>query len=218
MVAASSGRGRRMAPRSEALAGCRDFDRRTAERPSLPEEVRGPARLATALAVLLLPLSVRDVTRDCSSSRLAGPHPPRARRLARVARLAGVARRRGSVAGRRPPPAAERGPVPVARRHSSDLITVLDAHGTVTYQSPSVERVLGYRVEEIEGRASPPARRVRPAAAGADPRRRRRGLRGRRLRDARHRVLASGIATAPGSSSRSSTPTCCRTSTSAASS
>ena len=35
--------------------------------------------------------------------------------------------------------------------HSSDLITVLDAHGTVTYQSPSVERVLGYRVEEIEG-------------------------------------------------------------------
>ena len=35
--------------------------------------------------------------------------------------------------------------------HSSDLITVLDAHGTVTYQSPSVERVLGYRVDEVEG-------------------------------------------------------------------
>ena len=35
--------------------------------------------------------------------------------------------------------------------HSSDLITVLDAHGTVTYQSPSVERILGYGVEEIEG-------------------------------------------------------------------
>ncbi len=35
--------------------------------------------------------------------------------------------------------------------HSSDLITVLDAHGTVTYQSPSVERVLGYRPDEMEG-------------------------------------------------------------------
>ena len=28
---------------------------------------------------------------------------------------------------------------------------MLDAHGTVTYQSPSVERVLGYRADEIEG-------------------------------------------------------------------
>src|SRR5207245_3863304 len=36
--------------------------------------------------------------------------------------------------------------------HSSDLITVLDAGGTVTYQSPSIERVLGYRVDEVEGR------------------------------------------------------------------
>jgi len=35
--------------------------------------------------------------------------------------------------------------------HSSDLITVLDAHGTVTYQSPSISRVLGYRVNEVEG-------------------------------------------------------------------
>jgi diguanylate cyclase (GGDEF)-like protein/PAS domain S-box-containing protein len=35
--------------------------------------------------------------------------------------------------------------------HSSDLITVLDGNGTVTYQSPSIERVLGYSVEEVEG-------------------------------------------------------------------
>jgi diguanylate cyclase (GGDEF)-like protein/PAS domain S-box-containing protein len=35
--------------------------------------------------------------------------------------------------------------------HSSDLITVLDEHGVVTYQSPSVERVLGYAVHEVEG-------------------------------------------------------------------
>ena len=46
--------------------------------------------------------------------------------------------------------------------HSSDLITVLDAHGTVTYQSPSVERVLGYRADEIEGT------RLRPAAQKSD--------------------------------------------------
>jgi diguanylate cyclase (GGDEF)-like protein/PAS domain S-box-containing protein len=35
--------------------------------------------------------------------------------------------------------------------HSSDLITVLDADGLVTYQSPSIERLLGYRVDEVEG-------------------------------------------------------------------
>ncbi len=36
-------------------------------------------------------------------------------------------------------------------RHSSDLITVLDATGTVVYQSPSIERVLGYTPEEVVG-------------------------------------------------------------------
>ncbi len=35
--------------------------------------------------------------------------------------------------------------------HSSDLITVLDEHGIVTYQSPSVEKVLGHPADEIEG-------------------------------------------------------------------
>jgi diguanylate cyclase (GGDEF)-like protein/PAS domain S-box-containing protein len=36
-------------------------------------------------------------------------------------------------------------------QHSSDLITVLDRDATVIYQSPSVERVLGYPAEEIVG-------------------------------------------------------------------
>jgi diguanylate cyclase (GGDEF)-like protein/PAS domain S-box-containing protein len=36
--------------------------------------------------------------------------------------------------------------------HASDLITVLDADGVVTYQSPSVERLLGYSVADVEGR------------------------------------------------------------------
>ena len=35
--------------------------------------------------------------------------------------------------------------------HSSDLITVLDKDGSVTYQSPSIERLLGYSTAEIEG-------------------------------------------------------------------
>ena len=35
--------------------------------------------------------------------------------------------------------------------HSSDLITVLDAKGIVTYQSPSIETVLGYSVDDVEG-------------------------------------------------------------------
>jgi diguanylate cyclase (GGDEF)-like protein/PAS domain S-box-containing protein len=36
-------------------------------------------------------------------------------------------------------------------QHASDLITVVDASGIVIYQSPSIERVLGYAPEEIVG-------------------------------------------------------------------
>ena len=36
-------------------------------------------------------------------------------------------------------------------QHASDLITVLDATGLVVYQSPSIERVLGYAPEEVVG-------------------------------------------------------------------
>ena len=36
-------------------------------------------------------------------------------------------------------------------RASSDLITVLDSDARVVYQSPSIERVLGYRPEEVVG-------------------------------------------------------------------
>ena len=35
--------------------------------------------------------------------------------------------------------------------HSSDLITVLDRGGVITYQSPSVEKLLGYTVADVEG-------------------------------------------------------------------
>ncbi|MEA2244756.1 MAG: hypothetical protein QOD24_4312, partial [Solirubrobacteraceae bacterium] len=36
-------------------------------------------------------------------------------------------------------------------QHSSDLITVLDESGLVVYQSPSIERVLGYSPDELVG-------------------------------------------------------------------
>ena len=37
-------------------------------------------------------------------------------------------------------------------QNSSDLITVLSADNTIMYQSPSIERVLGYTAEEVAGR------------------------------------------------------------------
>jgi PAS domain S-box-containing protein len=36
--------------------------------------------------------------------------------------------------------------------HASDVISVIDADGTIRYESPSVERVLGYRPDELLGR------------------------------------------------------------------
>ena len=36
-------------------------------------------------------------------------------------------------------------------QNSSDVITVLDADGTVRYESPSIERILGYRPEDVIG-------------------------------------------------------------------
>ena len=51
--------------------------------------------------------------------------------------------------------------------HASDLITVLDADGVVTYQSPSVARILGYAVDEVEGQPlHPVAARFRSVTAG----------------------------------------------------
>jgi diguanylate cyclase (GGDEF)-like protein/PAS domain S-box-containing protein len=38
-------------------------------------------------------------------------------------------------------------------QNSSDLITVLSAENTIMYQSPSIQRVLGYTAEEVTGRS-----------------------------------------------------------------
>jgi diguanylate cyclase (GGDEF)-like protein/PAS domain S-box-containing protein len=37
-------------------------------------------------------------------------------------------------------------------RHASDLITVIGPDGTITYQSPSIERLLGYDPDDMSGR------------------------------------------------------------------
>ncbi len=37
-------------------------------------------------------------------------------------------------------------------QYGSDIITILDADGTIRYGSPSIERIIGYRPEEVVGR------------------------------------------------------------------
>jgi PAS domain S-box-containing protein len=36
-------------------------------------------------------------------------------------------------------------------QYASDIITIMDPNGTIVYQSPAIERLLGYRVEELIG-------------------------------------------------------------------
>ena len=117
----------------------------------LPEVVRTQLRFADGHGALLLPLSVRDETRGLLvvSSPVAIPRKlvDSLESLASQVSLAVEGTSLAEDLHRRQSEARFRSLV----AHSSDLITVLDAHGTVTYQSPSVERILGYGVEEIEG-------------------------------------------------------------------
>jgi diguanylate cyclase (GGDEF)-like protein/PAS domain S-box-containing protein len=117
----------------------------------LPKEVRNELRLTDARAVVLVPLSIRDAVRGFLVVGTAESAP---REL--VDSLESVASQvslavEGAVLSedlhRRQSEARFRSLV----AHSSDLITVLDANGIVTYQSPSIQRVLGYRADEIEG-------------------------------------------------------------------
>jgi diguanylate cyclase (GGDEF)-like protein/PAS domain S-box-containing protein len=117
----------------------------------LPEEVRTQLRLQDGQVVLLLPLSLRDAARGllvlCSPD---GVPRELVDSLESVASQVSLAVEGASLAEdlhRRQSEARFRSLV----AHSSDLITVIDAQGTVTYQSPSVQRVLGYRADELEG-------------------------------------------------------------------
>jgi diguanylate cyclase (GGDEF)-like protein/PAS domain S-box-containing protein len=117
----------------------------------LPEEVQNELRLRDGRVVLLLPLSVREATRGllvlCSRASVPRVLVDSLESLASQVSLAVEGASLAEDLHRRQSEARFRSLV----AHSSDLITVLDAQGTVTYQSPSVERVLGYRVDEIEG-------------------------------------------------------------------
>ena len=118
---------------------------------SVPDEVRGELHLRHGKSVLLLPLSVRDAGRGVLvlSSPVGIPreHADSLESLASQVSLAVEGASLAEDLHRRQSEARFRSLV----AHSSDLITVLDVDGMVTYQSPSIERVLGYRVDEIEG-------------------------------------------------------------------
>jgi diguanylate cyclase (GGDEF)-like protein/PAS domain S-box-containing protein len=117
----------------------------------VPEVVRSQLRLRDAETALLLPLSVRDEARGLffvtSPVEIPRELVDSLESLASQVSLAVEGASLSEDLHRRQSEARFRSLV----AHSSDLITVLDAHGFVTYQSPSVARVLGYRVDEIEG-------------------------------------------------------------------
>ena len=60
-------------------------------------------------------------------------------------------------------------------QHSSDLVTVVDADGTITYQSESSDRVLGHPADRLVGRRVQDVLRRGPRHRGAP-----RAARGRR--------------------------------------
>jgi diguanylate cyclase (GGDEF)-like protein/PAS domain S-box-containing protein len=118
---------------------------------TLPAAVRAELRLFEGQGVLFLPLSVRYEARGllvvCTPSGLPRKLVDSLESLATQVSLALEGTLLAEDLHRRQSEARFRSLV----AHASDLITVLDAHGAVTYQSPSIERVLGYRADEIEG-------------------------------------------------------------------
>jgi diguanylate cyclase (GGDEF)-like protein/PAS domain S-box-containing protein len=152
MVAASSGSEPHWEVSEDAHAWLRENrGRQTVELRSVPESIRAELRLLDGHAVLCLPISVRDEHRGtlviCAAGPIQGQLIDSLEALASQVSLAVDGASLAEDLHRRQSEARFGSLV----AHSSDLITVLDANGIVTYQSPSIERVLGYRVEEIEG-------------------------------------------------------------------
>jgi diguanylate cyclase (GGDEF)-like protein/PAS domain S-box-containing protein len=117
----------------------------------LPAHVRGDLRLAEAHLTVIAPLTVRgDVRGAIVVSTPETPARDLVDALGALATQVSLAVEGASLAEdlhRRQSEARFRSLV----AHSSDLITVLNADGIITYQSPSIERVLGHRVDEVEG-------------------------------------------------------------------
>jgi diguanylate cyclase (GGDEF)-like protein/PAS domain S-box-containing protein len=117
----------------------------------LPGHVRGDLRLVEGQSTVVAPLIVRGEVRGAlvvsSSESVSRDLVDALEALATQVSLAVEGASLAEDLHRRQSEARFRSLV----AHSSDLITVLDADGIVTYQSPSIERVLGYPVDEIEG-------------------------------------------------------------------
>ena len=120
--------------------------------PELPPHVRGDLRLPEGHATVIAPLTVRgDVRGALVVSSPENVTSDLVDALGALATQVSLAVEGASLAEdlhRRQSEARFRSLV----AHSSDLITVLDADGIVTYQSPSIERVLGYPADEVEGK------------------------------------------------------------------
>jgi len=117
----------------------------------VPSWVRGELGIPEGDTVVVLPLSTREGVRGhlviCSPSGAPAELLDSLESLAAQTSLALEADSLTEDLHRRQSEARFRSLV----AHASDLITVLDRDGVVAYQSPSIERVLGYRAEEIEG-------------------------------------------------------------------
>ena len=117
----------------------------------VPNDVRNELHVTEGRSVVLVPLSIRDAVRGFLVVGSAESVPRElVDSLESVASQVSLAVEGAVLAEdlhRRQSEARFRSLV----AHSSDLITVLDAQGTVTYQSPSVQRVLGYRADQVEG-------------------------------------------------------------------
>ena len=152
VVASSDGAGWDLVPATADWLGRAPSEVLRIAHSDMPTLVGTDLRLTQGEAVALLPLSVRSGGRGLlivsSTARIS---PEVADSLDALGTQVSLALEGASLAAdlhRRQSEARFSSLV----AHSSDLISVLDAAGVVTYQSPSVERVLGYRVEEIEGR------------------------------------------------------------------
>jgi diguanylate cyclase (GGDEF)-like protein/PAS domain S-box-containing protein len=117
----------------------------------LPREIRSELRLEGGHTILLAPLAIRSEVRGLlvanSSAEVSEEVANSFQALGLQVSLAVEGASLAADLHRRRSEARFRSLV----AHSSDLITVLNEHGVVTYQSPSIERVLGYRVDEVEG-------------------------------------------------------------------
>jgi hypothetical protein len=131
----------------------------------LPREVRTELRFEGGHTVLLTPLSIRSEVRGLlvanSEATISNEVMNSFQALGLQVSLAVEGASLAADLHRRRSEARFRSLV----AHSSDLITVLDANGIVTYQSPSMERVLGYRADEVEGTVRPASERSRPVTA-----------------------------------------------------